>query len=45
VHTLRREHIVLVPTPPTTPESEAQLLDRARALRERTIRQPSTPAR
>lgn len=45
VHTVRREHIVLVPTPPATPASEAQLLDRARELRERAIRQPSTPAR
>jgi hypothetical protein len=45
VHTVRREHIVLVPTPPATPASEAQLLDRARELRERAIRQPSTPTR
>jgi hypothetical protein len=35
LHTIRREHIVLVPTPPRTPEAEAQLLERARALRER----------
>lgn len=35
VHTIRREHVVLVPTPAVDAASEAGLLERARELRQR----------